>query len=137
MMGVPDSGMTGTSIPAPTPYASTGNEAFLPRSIIDPKGGRDRGRRLLVVSTVDDAAGKLRGYTKPVDTIKVVVPAVRHGWLDWLDWLAMIRRHSRTRKTSPLRPPRPSPVIQPARAQGKRTAHLRSATPSQRSLQTR
>ena len=76
--------MTGPSLPVPAPYAATDDEAFLPRSIIDPKGGRDRGRRLLVVSTVDDAAGKLGGYTKPVDTIKVVVPAVRQGWLDWL-----------------------------------------------------
>jgi len=77
--------MTETAIPVPNPDQTRDqNPAFLPRSIVDPKGGRDRGRKLLVVSTVEDAAEQLSRYTEPVDTIKVVVPAVRQSFLDWL-----------------------------------------------------
>jgi len=77
--------MNETAVPVPGPHdASGGQQAFLPRSIVDPKGGRHRGRKVLVLSTVEDAAEKLGRYTNPDDTIKVVVPAVRQGFLDWL-----------------------------------------------------
>lgn len=77
--------MSGASIPVPSPHDTAGeNQAFLPRSIVDPKGGRDRGRKILIVSTVENAGEKLSRYTSPDDTIKVVVPAVRQGFLDWL-----------------------------------------------------
>lgn len=56
----------------------------LPRSVVDPKGGRDRGRNVLVVSTVESSGELLHQYVSPTDTIKVVVPAVRQGFLDWL-----------------------------------------------------
>lgn len=73
--------MNEMAIPVPDPRQQ---QAFSPRSIVDPKGGRDRGRRILVVSTVENAGDKLSQYTNPDDTIKIVVPAVRQGFLDWL-----------------------------------------------------
>ena len=73
--------MNEMAIPVPDPRQQ---QAFSPRSIVDPKGGRDRGRRILVVSTVENAGDKLGQYTNPDDTIKIVVPAVRQGFLDWL-----------------------------------------------------
>ncbi len=79
--------MNDTALPVPSPHDTKGQhqqQAFLPRSIVDPKGGRDRGRRILVLSTVENPGDKLGQYTKPEDTIKVVVPAVRQGFLDWL-----------------------------------------------------
>ena len=56
----------------------------LPRSVVDPKGGRGRQKNILVVTTVDGSGDLLRQYVSPLDTIKVVVPAVRQGFLDWL-----------------------------------------------------
>lgn len=41
-------------------------------------------RNVLVVSTVEDAEAVLRDQVGDADTIKVVVPAVRQGFLDWL-----------------------------------------------------
>jgi hypothetical protein len=41
-------------------------------------------RNVLVVSTVEHADATLRAQVGPADTIKVVVPAVRQGFLDWL-----------------------------------------------------
>jgi hypothetical protein len=79
--------MNETAIPVPGPVDADGQQqgqAFLPRSIVDPKGGRDRGRRILVLSTVEVADVELGRYIDPSDTIKVVVPAVRQGFLDWL-----------------------------------------------------
>ncbi len=77
--------MNETAIPVPSPRDTNGQQqAFLPRSITDPKGGRDHGRKLLVLSTVENAGDELSRYTDPADTIKVVVPAVRQGFLDWL-----------------------------------------------------
>ena len=77
--------MTEAAIQVPNPHDRNGeNPAYLPRSIVDPKGGRDRGRKVLVLSTVENAGDELSRYTSPADTIKVVVPAVRQGFLDWL-----------------------------------------------------
>ncbi len=82
-----------TSIPVPNAHdTSPGSEGFLPRSITDPKGGRkhgdqgDRGpgRKILVLSTVEDAGDELGRYVGPDDTIEVVVPVVRQSFLDWL-----------------------------------------------------
>ena len=43
------------------------------------------GRKVLVVSTVEGVADRLRGELgDDVDQLKVVVPAVRQGVLDWL-----------------------------------------------------
>jgi hypothetical protein len=39
---------------------------------------------VLLVSTVDDAEEALAGRIGAQDTVKVVVPAVRQGFLDWL-----------------------------------------------------
>jgi hypothetical protein len=39
---------------------------------------------VLVVSTVDDAERALSAHLSAGDTLKVVVPAVRQGFLDWL-----------------------------------------------------
>ncbi len=41
-------------------------------------------RNVLVVSTVEHPEDVLRGQLGEVDTIKVVVPVVRQGFLDWL-----------------------------------------------------
>ena len=41
-------------------------------------------RNVLIVSTVEDAEAVLRDQVGDADTIKVVVPAVRQGFLDWL-----------------------------------------------------
>jgi hypothetical protein len=41
-------------------------------------------RNVLVVSTVEHSDATLRAQVGPADTIKVVVPAVRQGFLDWL-----------------------------------------------------
>ncbi|WP_411277693.1 hypothetical protein [Gaiella sp.] len=56
------------------------NETAIPA----PEGARDSSRRILVLSTVENAGDKLGQHTGPDDTIKVVVPAVRQGFLDWL-----------------------------------------------------
>lgn len=60
--------------------------AFLPRSIVDQEGEMhvNRGRNILVLSTVENAADRLGRFTEPDDTVMVVVPAVRQGFLDWL-----------------------------------------------------
>jgi len=43
------------------------------------------GRNVLVVSTVDDAESVVRRTLgDDIETVKVVVPAVRQGFLDWL-----------------------------------------------------
>ena len=42
------------------------------------------GRNVLVISTVEHADDVLRAYVGDAETIKVVVPVVRQGWLDWL-----------------------------------------------------
>ena len=42
------------------------------------------GRNVLVVSTVDHADELLRSHISEDDTVKVVVPVVRQGFLDWL-----------------------------------------------------
>ncbi len=42
------------------------------------------GRNVLVVSTVEQPEEHLRGLIGEADTVKVVVPAVRQGFLDWL-----------------------------------------------------
>jgi hypothetical protein len=42
------------------------------------------GRNVLVVSTVERAADRLRDHVGDDDTIKVVVPVVRQSVLDWL-----------------------------------------------------
>lgn len=41
-------------------------------------------RNVLVVSTVEHADDVLRAEIGEADTVKVVVPAVRQGFLDWL-----------------------------------------------------
>ena len=41
-------------------------------------------RNVLVVSTVEQADDVIRAQIGEADTIKVVVPAVRQGFLDWL-----------------------------------------------------
>ncbi len=41
-------------------------------------------RNVLVVSTVEHADDAIRAEIGEVDTVKVVVPAVRQGFLDWL-----------------------------------------------------
>lgn len=41
-------------------------------------------RNVLIVSTVEDAEAVLRDQVGDADTIKVVVPVVRQGFLDWL-----------------------------------------------------
>jgi hypothetical protein len=83
-----DRGVRGQDVlSVPNPADPSGETpAFLPRSIIDPKGGRNdsRGRKILVVSTVENAGDKLNRFTNPDDTVMVVVPAVRQGFLDWL-----------------------------------------------------
>jgi hypothetical protein len=40
--------------------------------------------RILIVSTAEDAAARLREHVGPDDEVKVVVPVVRQGVLDWL-----------------------------------------------------
>src|SRR5215207_4734293 len=42
------------------------------------------GRNALVVSTVEDSDELLRSHIGEADTVKVVVPVVRQGFLDWL-----------------------------------------------------
>ena len=42
------------------------------------------GRNVLVVSTVERAEDRLRSVIGEADTVKVVVPVVRQGFLDWL-----------------------------------------------------
>ena len=42
------------------------------------------GRSVLVVSTVEHPEELLRAHIGEADTVKVVVPAVRQGFLDWL-----------------------------------------------------
>ena len=42
------------------------------------------GRNVLVVSTVENAQEHLRSELGEADTVKVVVPVVRQGFLDWL-----------------------------------------------------
>lgn len=42
------------------------------------------GRSVLVVSTVEHADDVLREHIGEADTVKVVVPVVRQGFLDWL-----------------------------------------------------
>ena len=41
-------------------------------------------RNVLIVSTVEHADDVLRAHVGAADTIKVVVPVVRQGFLDWL-----------------------------------------------------
>jgi hypothetical protein len=41
-------------------------------------------KNVLVVSTVEHADARLRAHVGEADTIKVVVPVVRQGFLDWL-----------------------------------------------------
>jgi hypothetical protein len=41
-------------------------------------------KRVLVVSTVEDADDALRRHVGEADAVKVVVPVVRQGLLDWL-----------------------------------------------------
>ena len=82
-----DRGILGDVLPVPNPGDPSGEtSAFLPHSIIDPKGGRHhkRGRKILVLSTVENAGDRLGRFTEPDDTVMVVVPAVRQGFLDWL-----------------------------------------------------
>jgi hypothetical protein len=42
------------------------------------------GRRVLVVSTLDDPAGELSRYLRDDDVVKIVVPVVKQGFFDWL-----------------------------------------------------
>ncbi|HZG34938.1 MAG TPA: hypothetical protein VEY87_03755 [Gaiellaceae bacterium] len=42
------------------------------------------GRNVLVVSTVEQVDELLRAHIEEADTVKVVVPVVRQGFLDWL-----------------------------------------------------
>ena len=42
------------------------------------------GRNVLVVSTVEHSDDFLRAHVGETDTVKVVVPVVRQGFLDWL-----------------------------------------------------
>ena len=42
------------------------------------------GRNVLVVSTVEHPEELLRAHIGEADTVKVVVPVVRQGFLDWL-----------------------------------------------------
>jgi hypothetical protein len=42
------------------------------------------GRNVLVVSTVEHTDELLRAHIGEADTVKVVVPVVRQGFLDWL-----------------------------------------------------
>lgn len=42
------------------------------------------GSNVLVVSTVEDPVELLRSHIGEADTVKVVVPVVRQGFLDWL-----------------------------------------------------
>ena len=56
----------------------------MPRSVVDPKGGPERGRNILVVTTVERPGERLRRHIGPDDLVKVVVPAVHQGFLDWL-----------------------------------------------------
>jgi hypothetical protein len=42
------------------------------------------GSKVLVVSTVEHTDESLRSHVGEADTIKVVVPVVRQGFLDWL-----------------------------------------------------
>jgi len=52
------------------------------------RGGKRYGsvmsRKVLIVSTVEHADDVLRAHVGQADTIKVVVPVVRQGFLDWL-----------------------------------------------------
>ncbi len=57
---------------------------WMPPSVVDPKGGMDGSRNVLVVSTVGDPAASLHPYVRDGDVIKVVVPVVSQGFLDWL-----------------------------------------------------
>lgn len=76
--------MKETALPVPGSHDSNSpQQASRPGSTADP-GERDRGRRILVVSTVEHAGDTLGQYTNPEDTIKIVVPAVRQSFLDWL-----------------------------------------------------
>ena len=57
----------------------------MPRSVVDPKGGgREGGRNILVVTTVERPGERLHRHIGPDDLVKVVVPAVHQGFLDWL-----------------------------------------------------
>jgi hypothetical protein len=47
-------------------------------------GGTLPGKNVLVVSTVEHADEQLREHVGEADTVKVVVPVVRQGFLDWL-----------------------------------------------------
>ena len=42
------------------------------------------GKNILVVSTVEHAEEHLRSQIGEADTVKVVIPVVRQGFLDWL-----------------------------------------------------
>ena len=42
------------------------------------------GRNVLVVSTVEHSEDVLRAHVDESDTVRVVVPVVRQGFLDWL-----------------------------------------------------
>jgi hypothetical protein len=44
----------------------------------------ESGRRILVVSTVEDAEAALRARLHENDVVKLVVPVVGQGFLDWL-----------------------------------------------------
>jgi hypothetical protein len=50
----------------------------------DDADGDERGRNILIVSTVEHPEAVLRRHVGPHDSIKVVVPVVRQGVLDWL-----------------------------------------------------
>lgn len=48
------------------------------------RSGKERSRKVLVVSTVDEPESSLRSQVRDGDTLKVVVPVVGQGVLDWL-----------------------------------------------------
>lgn len=53
-------------------------------TVTDPNEAEPEGRRVLVVSTVDDVGAALDPHVHEGDVVKVVVPVVRQGFLDWL-----------------------------------------------------
>ena len=63
-------------------------------------------RNVLVVSTVEHADDAIRAQVGEADTIKVVVPAVRQGFLDWLanDQRAFARAEAVAERTADALP---------------------------------
>jgi hypothetical protein len=55
---------------------------YLPPSIVDPKA--TAGRKILIVSTVDQPARLIDRHVGRSDAVKVVIPVVRQGILGWL-----------------------------------------------------